>query len=77
MEINTREERKKIMTKSINNSFSTYKIVHDGVECDIFNTLLEQILALRLPKNSIIIRDNTYFYKSSKTKALFNEYGYE
>lgn len=55
----------------INNLFTVRRIVNDNIDANAFSTWLKKMLFLELPKNRVIIMDYTAFYKSYRTKNVY------
>ena len=67
--------RENVIGALVNNSLTACGIVNGNVDYDIFNTWLEKILVPELPKKSVVITDNAFFYKSLNTKEILSEHG--
>ena len=69
--------KENIIGALINNSLTACGTVHGNIDSDTFNIWLEKILIPELPKNSVVIMDNTSFYESIKTKEILTKPGHE
>ena len=69
--------RENVIGALVNNSLTACGTVNSNVYSNTFNTWLEKILILELPKNSVVIMDNASFHKSLKIKEILSEHAHE